>query len=127
MHGGLFTPYDSNTSPLNFSIAGRFDEIPGAIRQTPTGIVVGRFSTGHFEITITNGVGKVALTLVGPFDNGNTFSGSATGSVVQSQTSCVPVPFESFGVFFVFTNLTVQLPQLGRTDISVWNWVPCTI
>ena len=116
-----------NGSPFNFSIRGQLDQLPDPNRVVPIGIVVGQFSTGSFDITVKNGVATVALTLVGPFDKDNASSASGSAPAVQSRDACGPLSYEFFGGFFTYTDLTLQLPHLGRTDINIWGWVGCTL
>jgi hypothetical protein len=116
--GEGISPYDPTASPLNFSATGGFEVLPPVIHDIPGGVVIGRFTDGTIHLSVLNGSMSVDVTLFGPFDNNRSFSASATGPTVQTQT-CRASPGATVGDVVITTKATLGLQHVGLAEIVV--------
>lgn len=92
------------------------------------GAFLERYTKADLHASVVNGVASVALTLSGPFDQTRTVAVSGSGPVTQSVSeTCTPYSGQSFGLKPITTNVTLELPQLGRTRLVFTHMIQCSL
>ena len=100
------------SDPLDFTVIGDLRASGGTNGRSDQPSPGGHFTTAHIRMTVSDGIALVELTLEGLAANAS-FVTSGTGTAIQATSpSCVPG-----GTAIVSTQVTVQLKDLGRTQI----------
>jgi hypothetical protein len=110
-------PVALTSNPLNFSAIGTVLRSNGYAGGSDTPLVGGHFSSGEIQMTVSGGIGTVALSLN---SQSTTREVAGSGPVTQTMAACTAANTT------LTTTLELNLKYFGKTTITELHFVPCS-